>query len=67
MERATGINWNARNAENKQVYTSIEIIQLLKEFSKNKGIISYYSMRCMGIKCESVEQASPGSIRGRID
>jgi hypothetical protein len=67
LERATGINWNAWDAEYKQVCSSIEIAQLLKEFSKNKIIADYHYMRYMSIKCKSGsgEQAIHGSIRGR--
>ena len=37
MEAATAIDWNEWDAEHKQLYTSIEMIQLLKEFFKKRA------------------------------
>jgi 2-polyprenyl-3-methyl-5-hydroxy-6-metoxy-1,4-benzoquinol methylase len=42
MERAARINWNAWDAEHKHVYTSIEIIQLLRRFFKIEKVVGYY-------------------------
>ena len=42
MERAARINWTAWDAEHKQVYTSVEIIQLLRQFFKIEKVVGYY-------------------------
>jgi len=42
MERAASINWNAWDAEHKHVYTSIEIIQLLRQFFRIEKVVGYY-------------------------
>jgi 2-polyprenyl-3-methyl-5-hydroxy-6-metoxy-1,4-benzoquinol methylase len=50
MKRAARINWNAWDAEHKHVYTSIEIMQLLRKFFKIQRVVGYYyipMMPCM--------------------
>jgi len=44
MKRAARISWNAWDPEHKHVYTSIEIVQLLRRFFKIEKVVGYYSM-----------------------
>jgi 2-polyprenyl-3-methyl-5-hydroxy-6-metoxy-1,4-benzoquinol methylase len=42
MEKMVGINWKAWDAEHTHVYTSMEIIQLLRRFFEIQGVVGYY-------------------------
>ena len=42
MEKAARISWNAWDDEHEHVYTSIEIIRLLRKFFKIERVMGYY-------------------------
>jgi 2-polyprenyl-3-methyl-5-hydroxy-6-metoxy-1,4-benzoquinol methylase len=44
MKKVARISWNAWDAEHKYVYTSIEIMQLLRKFFKIEKVVGYYCM-----------------------
>jgi 2-polyprenyl-3-methyl-5-hydroxy-6-metoxy-1,4-benzoquinol methylase len=44
MGKVAGINWNAWDPEHTHVYTSIEIIQLLRNFFKIQRVVGYYCL-----------------------